>query len=227
MLLGGERVRRFVLLIKKSSVLTLKPQYGILLKGGTLPPGSIRVWGGVKYRKFGPGDWRPLVERKEHWDSSDEKAKELTISMFGTPDEVREMAKPIRLTNGLAETKETLKKIAQKGELTSKSGITASLSGKSVDKIMSGQASQQSFSQKAHWLAAANIDKLFENAIEPWEFELDPGKNNENLKGRKYLYAIMNYERAILPVKITVKEYKQQGIGKRIYSLEAIAVEIK
>jgi hypothetical protein len=37
----------------------------------------------------------------------------------------------------------------------------------------------------------------------------------------------MEYEGAILPVKFTVKEYKQQGIGKRIYSLEAITVEIK
>jgi hypothetical protein len=54
-----------------------------LLKGGALSPGSIRVWGGVKYRKFGPDDWRPLVEQKERWDSSDEKAKELEISDIG------------------------------------------------------------------------------------------------------------------------------------------------
>jgi hypothetical protein len=33
---------------------------------------------------------------KEPWDSSDDKAKELTLLMFGTPDGVREMVKPIR-----------------------------------------------------------------------------------------------------------------------------------
>jgi hypothetical protein len=167
------------------------------------------------------------VDRKEYWDSSDEKAKELTLSMFGSPEEVREISKPIRTANDREEATKILKEIAQKGELTSKSGIVAALSGKSVGKIMSGQASQQSFNQKAHWQAAANIDKLFNNAIEPWKFELDPRKNNENLKDRRYLYAPMEYEDVILPVKFTVKEFKQQGIGKRIYSLEAIAVKIK
>jgi K+-sensing histidine kinase KdpD len=164
---------------------------------------------------------------KESWDSSDRKAVELKISDFGTLDEVREMAKPVRTAKNREEATKALKDIAQKGKLASKSGVIASLSGKSVDKIMSGQASQQSFSQKAHWQAAANVDKLFQNTLEPWAFELDPGKNNENLKDRRYLYAPMDYEGVILPVKFTVKEYKQQGIGERIYSLEVIAVKMK
>jgi hypothetical protein len=216
-----------VLLIKRSSSLPLLLKYGMLLKGGALPPGSIRNWGGKEYIKAGPGDWRLRVSGKEPWESSSRKASELKISDFGTLDEVQEMAKPIRTAKDRDEATRILKEIAQKGELTSKSGIAASLSGKSVDKIMSGRASQQSFSKKAHWQAAVNIDKLFENAIEPWKFELDSRKNNENLKNRKYLYAPMNYEGSIFPVKFTVKEYKQQGIGKRIYSLEAIAVKIK
>jgi hypothetical protein len=33
----------------------------MLLKGGALPPGSIRNWGG-EYVKVGPGDWRRLVK---------------------------------------------------------------------------------------------------------------------------------------------------------------------
>jgi hypothetical protein len=37
----------------------------------------------------------------------------------------------------------------------------------------------------------------------------------------------MEYEDAILPVKFTVKEFKQQGAGNRLYSLEVIAVKIK
>jgi hypothetical protein len=185
------------------------------------------VWGGKEYAKAGPGDGRRLVGQKEHWDSSNRKAEKLKISDFGTPEEVREMAKPIRTAKDRAEATEILKRIAQKGELTSKSGVVASLSGKSIDKIMCGQVSKQSFDQKAHWQAAANADKLFQNAIEPWEFELDPGKNNENLKDRRYFYAPMEYGGAILPIKFTVKEFKQQGAGKRIYSLEAIAVKIK
>jgi hypothetical protein len=51
------------LVIRKTLYLA-RAALGILLKGGALPLGSIRVWGGVKYRKFGPGDWRQLVEGK-------------------------------------------------------------------------------------------------------------------------------------------------------------------
>jgi hypothetical protein len=216
-----------VLRVKKPSLFALKLRYGILLKSGALPPGSIRNWGGREYVKAGPGDWRLRMPGKEPWDSSNKKAAELKISDFGTLGEVREMAKLIRTAKDREEATKILKEIARKGELTTKSGIVASLSGKSVDKIMSGQASRQSFNQKVHWQAAANVDKLFQNAIEPWKFDLDPGKNNENLKDRRYLYAPMEYEDAILPVKFTVKEFKQQDTGKRIYSLEAIAVKIK
>jgi hypothetical protein len=216
---------RRVLLAKNLRVFFYMPKYGILLKGGALHPKAygIRTVGKAK---IGPGDWRLLVGLKEHWNSSSEKAKELKLSDFGTPDELREMAKSFRTALNREEATKILKEIAKKGELTSKSGVVAFLSGKSAGKIVSGQAIQQSFDQKAHWQATANVDKLFQNAIEPWRFELDPRKNNENLKDRRYLYAPMEYEGAILPVKFTVKEFKQYGIGKRIYSLEVIAVKI-
>jgi hypothetical protein len=79
-------VRRFVLLIKKSSVLTLKPQYGILLKGVTLPPGSIRVWGDREYIKFGPGDWR-LKEVSDKTKRPASLKDHIHTILHGTPDE--------------------------------------------------------------------------------------------------------------------------------------------
>ena len=191
-----------------------------------MPPGSIRVWGGVKYKKFGPGDWRPLVEGKEPWDSSDEKAKELTIADFGTPDEVREMAKMPRAANSYAEARAILEGIVDK-RMSSKSGLSATLSKKSVKEILGGKAVGKSFNLKAHLKAAANLDKLFTNAIEKWKFALDPDKNNDSLKDRKYLYAPMESDGRIVPVKFTVKEYKDIKTEKRLYSLEAIDVEIK
>jgi hypothetical protein len=42
--------------------LDLRLRYGILRKGGALPPGNIRVWGGREYVKVAPGDWRLYVE---------------------------------------------------------------------------------------------------------------------------------------------------------------------
>ncbi|MDR2747631.1 MAG: hypothetical protein LBB77_09330 [Treponema sp.] len=58
-------------------------------------------------------------------------------------------------------------------------------------------------------------------------FELNPDKNNENVKGVYRLYTPLEYSGKIIPVKITVKEMKNETEGKRIYSIEAIGVEIK
>jgi hypothetical protein len=55
---------RRVLPVKKYSLLPLLLKYGILLKGGKLPPGSMRNWGGREYVKVGPGDWRRLVNNE-------------------------------------------------------------------------------------------------------------------------------------------------------------------
>ena len=211
--------------MKKSDILVLAKLCDILQKGSTLPVGSVRVWGGKEYVKVAPGKWRlKKVLKKEPWDSSSEKAKELKISDFGTFEEVQEMVKMPRTAKSREEAVSILKQVAKNGNLRSKSGVVASLSGKSIDEIVSGQALHQSFNTMAHWQAAANLDKLFSNAIEPWKFMLSPHKNNENLKDRRYLYAPMEYCGCILPVKLTVKEYAQIGIGNHIYSIEAIDV---
>jgi Golgi nucleoside diphosphatase len=76
-------------------------------------------------------------------------------------------------------------------------------------------------------MAVANIDKLFSNAIEPWKFELNPGKNNDDLAARRYLYAPLEFDSKLIPVKITVKEYKDIALGMRLYSIEAIDVELE
>jgi hypothetical protein len=60
-----------------------------------------------------------------------------------------------------------------------------------------------------------------------WKFELDPNKNNENLKDRKYLYVPMSYNSRVIPIKITVKKYKEKESTERIYSITAIDVDIK
>ena len=165
--------------------------------------------------------------KKEPWNSSSEKAKSLTIDDFGLPADVLKMAKMPRTANSRAEAVKILKQIAGDGNLTSKSGLVASLSGKSIDKIVSERTLHRSFETAAHWLAAANLDKLFSNAIEPWKFELNPKKDNINLKDRLYLFAPMEYKDLILPVKITLKKFKQEGLNNRIYSIETVNVDLR
>jgi len=218
---------KLVLKIKKRDLMLLSLRYGILLKGGKYPPGSIRNWGGVEYVKQASGEWRRKVQKKEPWDSSSEKAKELKISDFGTPEEVCEMAKMPRTAKNKNEAISILQEIASLCEIVSKSGVIASLSKKSIGKIVNDPAIHQSFNVNAHWKAAANVDKLFSSAIEPWEFKLNPSKNNENLKSRRYFYAPMEYDSRTVIVKLTVKEYKQEASDKRLYSIEAIDVDLQ
>jgi len=95
-------------------------------------------------------------------------------------------------------------------------------SSDSRGKIVSSKALDTSYGRKAHFLAVANLDRLFFYSIEPWEYELNPNKNNDDLKARRYLYAPLEFDHKIIPVKITVKEYKDTTLGKRLYSIEAI-----
>jgi len=165
--------------------------------------------------------------REEPWDSSSEKAATLNIEDFGTPDEVREMAKPIRYAENRREATIILKEIVNQGPLTNKFGLTVTISSDSRGKILSSKALGTSYGQKAHFLAVANLDKLYHNSIEPWVYELNPNKNNDDLKARRYLYAPLEFDNRIIPVKITVKEYKDISLGKRLYSIETIDVELK
>jgi hypothetical protein len=167
-----------------------------------------------------------MAAEKEPWDSSDEKATELTISDFGTPEEVWEMAKPVRSARNRQEATLILKEIVKKGPMTSRSGLVARFPGKSIGKIVSSEAVNASFNQEIHFLAAANIDKLYQNAIEPWKFDLNPNKNNNGLKERHYLYAPLEYKDKIAVVKLTVKEYMDMGISNKLYSIEAIEVSL-
>ena len=119
--------------------------------------------------------------------------------------------------------------IASGNPLTSLSGLSARLPRRSIGKIVSNAAVNASFCPEAHYLAAANIDRLFANAVEPWEFELNPNPNKENagLKARRYLYAPMQYEGKIVAAKITVKEYTDADLLNKLYSIEAIDVDIR
>jgi len=105
----------------------------------------------------------------------------------------------------------------------SRSGLHATLSKNSIEKILSDTSGNTS-NLKPHLIAAGNLDKLYTNAIEPWTFELNPNKENENIVSVHRLYAPMEYNRQIAVVKITVKEMRNPKDGNRIYSIKALDV---
>jgi hypothetical protein len=159
----------------------------------------------------------------EPWNSSSNKAHELSLSEWGTPDEVAVIAAPVRYAANRKEATDILKELARQSPFISRSGLEARLQRRSVGKLVSSTAVHSSFSPDAHYLAAANVDRLFANAIEPWQFSLNPNKNNEGLKARRYLYAPLAYEGRIIIIKITVKEYL--AADTKLYSIEAIDIE--
>jgi len=163
----------------------------------------------------------------EQWDKSREKAQELRIEQWGTLEEVKAMSAPLRKASSRRAAMEYLKEIAQTSLFTSRSGLSARLSKRSIGKIVSHAAVVSSFCPEAHYLAAANIDKLYSNAIEPWKFELNPNKDNTGLKARRYLFAPMEYNGKIAVVKITVKEYEGTDLQNNLYSIEAVNVDLK
>ena len=63
--------------------------------------------------------------------------------------------------------------------------MTAVISRKSIKEILSGECARKSFDIKAHLKAAVNID-------------------------RKYLFTLMEYKERIVPVKFSVKEFKDR-----------------
>jgi len=162
----------------------------------------------------------------EPWDTSRKKAQELRLEQWGTPEEVKAMSAPLRQASSRREAMNYLEEIARNSPFTSRSGLPARLSNRNLGKIVSHASVVSSFCPEAHYLAAANIDKLYANAIEPWEFELNPNKDNTGLKARRYLYAPMEYGGKTAIVKITVKEYEDADLQNKLYSIEAVDVEL-
>jgi hypothetical protein len=92
---------------------------------------------------------------------------------------------------------------------------------------LSGKSVEDSFEKQAHLNAVTNLPKLFPNAIEPWEFGMNPGKSNDAINAIRRLYAPMYFKGRVIPVKITVKEMKNPKDGNRIYTLRAVDVDLE
>jgi hypothetical protein len=163
---------------------------------------------------------------KRRWNSSDEAARELKTELFGTPNHIRTIARIQKHSETYAETRKIVNNLVDI-PMTSRSGLIAALSRNSIDKLLSGKSVAESFTYKAHLLAVCNLDTLYTNAIEPWLFELNPGKNNGSLLSVRRLFAPMEYNGRIVIVKITVKELKNDRDGNRIYSLKVLDVVLE
>jgi hypothetical protein len=125
---------KYVLLMRKSTFQAIRMR-GILHKGGVLPPGSIRVWGGVKHRKFGPGDWRPLVVEKTKDPAS--LKDNIHAILHGSQDDKIKLA---RRHFYIADTPQFMKELGLKGDFFSvRYGVISRHAGKDDDHNLTEQ----------------------------------------------------------------------------------------
>jgi hypothetical protein len=122
-----------------------------------------------------------------------------------------------------AEAEEAGKTFAGKELANRETGRVATVSNKTLGKMLSVSASDKSVSPQVHALAVANIDHLYERA------ELlgshDDEKNDTNVKQIHRFGVVMQHDGEFYPVKITVKEFTQTDDKSRIYTVEAVDVE--
>jgi hypothetical protein len=69
---------------------------------------------------------------------------------------------------------------------------------------LSGKSVEGSFEKQAHLNAEANLGRIFPNAVEPWEFGMNPDKSNADIMAVRRLYAPMYFSGRIVPVKIKI-----------------------
>ena len=101
-------------------------------------------------------------------------------------------------------------------------GMTATVSGRALGKMVSGSAVGKSISPEAHALAVANLDRLFGNALLS---EIAPDRaNDENIKAIHRFAAPMFLGDELLRVNLLVKELARPDQGNRLYTVEAVEI---
>jgi len=147
------------------------------------------------------------------YDSSNKMAKTLKVEDWGTVEEVTKMSEMLREAKTKKEAKAILFELRNKGYLENNKNpdLKPTLSRQAIKKLSNGDLT-----------IAANIDQLFKNAIKPWEFELNPDKDNSDIEDRDYMYSPINKNGKLSPVKITVLKHNDKEKGTRVYSGELV-----
>ncbi|MDO5652444.1 MAG: DUF5710 domain-containing protein [Moraxella sp.] len=130
-------------------------------------------------------------------------------------------AKTERTAKSFDEVREIAKEFVGKDLICRHDGVVATISRNSLDKMLSGKAHEKSVNVHTHLIAAANIDKLFENSVFGWQTK---HKNNDvNMNAIHRAIAPLRIGDEVYLAKLTVQEFARDG--NRIYSVEAIEID--
>lgn len=133
-----------------------------------------------------------------------------------------EKAKPKRTASSFDEARAIVTEFLGEPLTNKATGMVATISKRSLDKLVSGKAHTKSTSLEDHLMAVANIDSLFENAVQGW---VEPHKSDTvNIAGMHKMFAPLLIDNEMKLAKITVKKMNFNQ-GNKIYSVETIEVE--
>ncbi|HRR42186.1 MAG TPA: hypothetical protein P5244_13205, partial [Syntrophales bacterium] len=160
-------------------------------------------------------------EEDERGSFSREKSKRFEEELKGW--NVEKDFGELRYARGSDQAKAAAKEFIGKPLTNAETGITATVSGKALSKMLSRSSIDMSVSPQAHMQAVANIDKLF-----------PPSKHRETRSDRKeggtisaihHFDVPMPFDKNVLKVKIMAKEFVDQKSGTRIYLVNAVKIE--
>jgi hypothetical protein len=135
-------------------------------------------------------------------------------------EKIKESSVEVRKASNFSEAREAAKSFVGKPLTNGETGMVATVSRNSLDKMLSGSAAEKSESPSVHSLAVANADSLFKNARHG---ESNKDRNSDtNIVAIHRFYAPLESGSNKYSVKLTVKELAQSG--NRIYTVEAVDV---
>jgi|GEM_PF-974172 len=170
-------------------------------------------------------EWRAVVYRgKIVFDTTDENGRlHDDLGRFAKQSSLDVIAKVPRRAVDFGQARQSARAFQGRVLTNTSSGIQASVSRNSLDKMLSQSAVSKSTSAADHALAVANIDHLYPHARYGWS-KVDRDKDS-NIRAVHRLFAPMDTSSGTRIVKLTVKESARKDQGSKIYTVEALEIE--
>ncbi|MCH2240946.1 MAG: hypothetical protein MK041_03210, partial [Aquabacterium sp.] len=130
-----------------------------------------------------------------------------------------------RSASTFEEARKAAKAFQGKPLVNEETGLQATVSRNTLDKMLSGKAVGKSESPAAHAHAVANLDALFARAIHGWAKPDQAG--DPNIAAIHRFFTTMSHDGRDLMVKMTVKETRIQADPNPLYTVEAVEINEK
>lgn len=215
---------RYGLVVPRGREISLKSWFRITAE--RIREFMVKLFGREKANRFSHDDLLNLLKDIQQSAGGDihEADNNTRYSLNEDPNSDFANAIPKRTATSYDEARSIVSELLGEPLVNKETGMVATISRRSLDKLLSGKAVDKSTNLKDHLTAVANIDQLFENAIQGW---VEADKNNDpNIAGVHRLFAPLSIDGQIRLAKLTVKAMSFNQ-GNRVYSVETIEVENK